>query len=238
MAMQPLRHTGGLRPGPTPHGKTRPSRMAEPHLHPCPLATQGSPGLPILSRSHFLGHKPLSQSAGSLYVGTFLILNLMGAFLTLPELKINLTFLKLHFEGNESIMCTEALASWGETVRKEEVGRVLAPSLPLEYSLCMGRAGGEVWGRKGVPRPPEVAAKCSGSRCCPRLPEGRRAMAGQAGLRPWSENEEVRLGVLRVGLLFFMPELGCSPRLAPKEGPWPGRHTACLKRESAAAASP
>lgn len=63
-------------------------------------------------------------------------------------------------------------------------------------------------------------------------------MAGQAGLRTWSENEEVRLGVMRVGLLFFMPELGCSLRLAPKEGPWPGRHTARLKENLAAAASP
>lgn len=38
----------------------------------------------------------------------------MGAFLTLPELKINLMFLKLHFEGNESIKCTKACASWGK----------------------------------------------------------------------------------------------------------------------------
>lgn len=74
----------------------------------------------------------------------------MGAFLPLPELKINLTFLKLHFEGNESIMCIKAPASWGETVRKEEVERVLAPSLPLEYSLCIGRAGGEVLGGGGM----------------------------------------------------------------------------------------
>lgn len=116
---------------------------------PPPLATQGSPGLPALSRSHFLGPKPLSKSAGSFYVGAFLILNLMGAFLTLPELKTNLTFLKLHFEGNESIMGAKAPASWGETVRKEEVEKSSGSLLPLEDSLCMGRAGGEVFGGGG-----------------------------------------------------------------------------------------
>lgn len=96
-----------------------------------------------------------------------------GAVLTLPELQINLTFLKLHFEGNESIMCTKAPASWGKTIRKGEVERVLAPSLPLQYSLCIAGQGERRWARAGgVCRPPEAAAKFSGSRCCPSLPEG------------------------------------------------------------------
>lgn len=57
-------------------------------------------------------------------------------------------------------------------------------------------------------------------------------MVGQAGLRTWSENEEVRLGMRRVGLLFFMPELGCSLKLAPRRRPlaWPAH--SLLKRES------
>lgn len=115
-----------------------------------PTGKSGFPGLPALSRSHFLGHKPLSKSAGSFFIGVFLILKLTDVFLTLPELKINLTFLKLHFEGNESIMCTQAHASWGKTVRKE-VGTCLAPSLPWEWSLYIyiSRAGRERWGLAG-----------------------------------------------------------------------------------------
>lgn len=179
VARQPVRHLGGLRPH-TQCNSPPPSRMGEPHRHA--HRNSGFPGLPPLSRSHFLGHKPLSESAGSFYVSAFLILNLMGAFLTLPELQINLTFLKLHFEGNESIMCTKTPASWGKTVRKEEVERVLAPSLPLEYSLCIGRAGGEALGQgEEVCRPPDVASKFSGSRCCPSL-EGASTMAGERGL--------------------------------------------------------
>lgn len=107
-----------------------------------PPGNSGLPGLPALSRSHFLGHKPLSESAGSFYIGAFLILKADDVFLTLPGLKINLTFLKLHFEGNESIMCTKAHASWGKTVRKEEIEIFLALSLKLEYSLSIGGAGG------------------------------------------------------------------------------------------------
>lgn len=51
---------GGLSPGPRPSVKTGPSMMVSPtHMH------TGNSGLPTLSRSHFLGRKPLTERAGS-----------------------------------------------------------------------------------------------------------------------------------------------------------------------------
>lgn len=67
----------------------------------------------------------------------------MDAFLTFPELNINLTFLKLHFEGNESIKYTQNPCQLGKEVRKEEIETLLAPSFKFACSLYLGWGGGE-----------------------------------------------------------------------------------------------
>lgn len=62
----------------------------------------------------------------------------MDAFLTLTQLKINLTFLKLHFEGNESIKCTKAHASWE---KKKKGGKKCFWLPPLNVNILSILAG-------------------------------------------------------------------------------------------------
>lgn len=65
----------------------------------------------------------------------FLILRLMDWFFTHPELKINLTFLKLHFEGNESVKRTESQCQLGKG-GKHKQNHARSPLTVCAFFIC------------------------------------------------------------------------------------------------------